>query len=60
LTHAAFTPLDGLEPLNGDIPYGDTSMTLEYLSAHFPQWKLVKQATNPSDPYQTVLFIRPV
>jgi SAM-dependent methyltransferase len=48
------------EPINGDITYGDTSISLGYIEENFPQWELVRLIMNRVDPYQTVLFLRPV
>ena len=47
------------KPINGDITYGDTSMSLGYFEENFPQWDLARVITNRIDPYQTVLFLRP-
>lgn len=55
----AFVPLN-LPPIEGDITYGDTSISLDYISRHFPQWKIVSTDYNLIDPYQVVLFLKPV
>ena len=47
-------------PINGDITYGDTSISLDYFSRHFPQWKLTSVKCNSSDQYQVILFLQPV
>jgi 2-polyprenyl-3-methyl-5-hydroxy-6-metoxy-1,4-benzoquinol methylase len=57
-TGFAFTP-HRRAPINGDITYGDTSISLDYLKENFPQWDLVKPIINQEDPYQTLLFLRP-
>lgn len=57
-TGFAFTP-HRRAPINGDITYGDTSISLDYLEENFPQWDLVKPIINREDPYQTLLFLRP-
>lgn len=57
-TGFAFTP-HRRAPINGDITYGDTSISLDYLEENFPQWDLVKSIINQEDPYQTLLFLRP-
>jgi 2-polyprenyl-3-methyl-5-hydroxy-6-metoxy-1,4-benzoquinol methylase len=46
-------------PIDGDITYGDTSLSLSYIAEHFPQWKLVKSVINPIDSFQVILFLRP-
>jgi Methyltransferase domain len=44
-------------PVDGDITYGDTSMTLDYFAQHFP-WLAIRKVERPAeDPYQTVLFL---
>ena len=48
------------DPINGDITYGDTSMTLDYISHKWPQWKIAGTDFNPSDPWQTVVFLQPL
>lgn len=55
----AFTP-HGRTPINGDITYGDTSISMDYFSEHFPQWRIVKTACNLVDQYQVILFLKPV
>lgn len=54
----AFTPLD-LPPIDGDITYGDTSISLDYFISHFPQWDLAYLEYNSIDPYQVILFLKP-
>ncbi len=54
----AFKPHD-LPPIDGDITYGDTSMSLEYIHRHFRKWKLARVDYNSVDPYQVVLFLQP-
>lgn len=58
-TGFAFTPHDRA-PVNGDITYGDTSMTLDYLAAKFPQWNVELVEWNEVDPYQVIVFLKPV
>jgi ubiquinone/menaquinone biosynthesis C-methylase UbiE len=47
------------EPINGDITYGDASISLGYIEENFPQWDLVRVITNRVDPIQTIVFLRP-
>jgi hypothetical protein len=54
----AFTP-HNRPPINGDITYGDASVSLAYLEQHFPKWKLESVECNDSDAYQIILFLRP-
>jgi SAM-dependent methyltransferase len=54
----AFVPANRI-PIDGDITYGDTSISLDYFSGHFPQWKLVRVDSAFVDPYQVLLFLQP-
>ena len=54
----AFVPAN-LVPIDGDITYGDTSISLDYFSGRFPQWKLVRVDSAFVDPYQVLLFLQP-
>ncbi len=55
----AFTP-HNLPPVDGDITYGDASISTEYFQNHFPQWKIVAIDYSIVDPYQVILFLKPV
>jgi SAM-dependent methyltransferase len=55
----AFSP-HNRPPIDGDITYGDASMTLTYLEDNFPQWKIAATEYNDTDPYQVILFLKPV
>ncbi len=55
----AFTP-HNRAPVDGDVTYGDTSMTLAYFESHFPQWKIESVECNDVDSGQVILFIKPV
>jgi 2-polyprenyl-3-methyl-5-hydroxy-6-metoxy-1,4-benzoquinol methylase len=55
----AFTP-HNLLPVDGDITYGDTSMSLDYFESHFPQWKIESVECSDSDSHQVILFLKPV
>ena len=54
----SFSP-HGRLPVDGDVTYGDTSMTFEWLQANAPEWKIVDIDRSLSDPYQTAVFLRP-
>ena len=43
-------------PVDGDITFGDSSMSLEYLEKNFPALHLRKFERTLADPYQLVLF----
>jgi hypothetical protein len=47
------------DPIDGDITFGDASISLEYIERHWPAWRLVGRRLNRVDPYQLVLFLRP-
>jgi SAM-dependent methyltransferase len=42
--------------VDGDITYGDTSISFSYLASKFPELKLRKMERTLDDPYQLVLF----
>ena len=46
-------------PVEGDVTYGDTSMTLEWLQANAPEWKIVDFDRKLTDPYQRLVLLRP-
>jgi len=55
----AFTP-HGRPPIDGEVTYGDTSISLEYISKHWSGWQIVGDRLCPADPYQRIVFLRPV
>lgn len=55
----AFRPHD-LAPIDGDITYGDASMSLAYVAGNFPHWKVESVEWNEVDPYQVILFLKAV
>jgi SAM-dependent methyltransferase len=57
-TGFAFIP-DNRLPIDGDITFGETSISLGYFVAHFPQWKLARVDYNLIDVYQVILFFQP-
>jgi hypothetical protein len=44
---------------NGDVPYGDTSVSLEYVRKRWSAWRLVDLEYNLIDPQQIVLILKP-
>jgi SAM-dependent methyltransferase len=58
-TGFAFMP-HNRTPIDGDITYGDTSIALDYISNNFPQWKVELVEWNEIDPYQIILFLKPL
>jgi SAM-dependent methyltransferase len=57
-TGFAFAP-HNRTPIDGDITYGDTSMSIDYIRTNFPRWQIVSEHRDPAEPYQIVLFLRP-
>jgi len=55
----AFIP-HNREPIEGDITYGDASISMDYFRENIPQWKIIKEVTNRVDFYQKILFLQPV
>jgi len=55
----AFVP-SNRPPIDGDVTFGDTSISVDYISANFPRWPLVNQHCNSIDRYQLLLFLRPI
>jgi SAM-dependent methyltransferase len=54
----AFTPLDRA-PFDGELTYGDTSMSLEYIRTSWPGWAVVAAQLDAADPNQQIVFLRP-
>jgi Methyltransferase domain len=54
----AFIP-HNREPIDGDITYGDTSMSLAYIESAFPQWQIEAVECNQIDSLQLLVFLRP-
>ncbi len=48
-----------LPPIDGDVTYGDTSMSLEFLARRWPQWRVAGTRALPADPLQLVVFLTP-
>ncbi|MDT9179480.1 MAG: hypothetical protein P5684_17695 [Limnospira sp. PMC 1238.20] len=44
--------------VNGDITYGDTSMSLDWLKVTFPNTEIVGIDRSLDDPFQVYVFIR--
>jgi SAM-dependent methyltransferase len=57
-TGFAFKP-HNRPPIDGDITYGDASITLDYIESNFPYWKITTVECNDVDPYQVILFLKP-
>ena len=53
----AFAPHNRV-PIDGDVTYGDTSMTSVFLR-QFTGWEIVKMDHNLQDPFQLIVIMRP-
>lgn len=45
--------------VDGEVTYGDASMTLEYIEQHWRDWRVLGTDHNPSDPWQVLVFLQP-
>lgn len=57
----AFTPHGPKTPaqVKGEITYGDTSMTLEYIEKNWTEWEVVGTEHFLQDQYQMLVFLQP-
>lgn len=55
----AFSPHDR-EAVDGDVTYGDTSISLDYMRQHWTDWEVVGSDRIIQDPSQTIVFLKPV
>jgi 2-polyprenyl-3-methyl-5-hydroxy-6-metoxy-1,4-benzoquinol methylase len=44
---------------DGDIRYGDTSISVDYIARHWLDWEVVGTDVFLQDPFQTVVFLKP-
>jgi SAM-dependent methyltransferase len=54
----AFRP-HGRAPIDGEVTFGDTSMSLEYIREHYPQWQIAWVDWTVNDSLQILVFLRP-
>jgi SAM-dependent methyltransferase len=54
----AFAPHDRA-PVDGDVTYGDTSLTLDWLSVNAAGWRVAATDRRPDDPQQVIVFLVP-
>jgi hypothetical protein len=47
------------EAVDGDVTYGDTSMTVEFLDRRWPDWRVSGVHHNVADPLQILVFLTP-
>jgi SAM-dependent methyltransferase len=55
----AFNPHNRVD-VDGETTYGDTSMTVEWISTNAPNWAFVMADRSLEDPLQRYIFLRPV
>ncbi|RFC66433.1 class I SAM-dependent methyltransferase [Fulvimarina endophytica] len=48
-----------VDEVDGDIPYGDISFSIEYLTGKLPNWSIVRSGRTLLDPYQVFVWLRP-
>jgi hypothetical protein len=46
-------------PIDGDVTFGDTSISLDYVRREWTEWRLAFTDANRSDPHQLLLFLQP-
>ena len=54
----AFSPLQ-MPPVDGELIFGNTSMTFQWLEDNFPAWKVSGIDRSIDDAYQIYVFLRP-
>lgn len=55
----AFLPHESRKPIEGEITYGDTSMSLDQLATLAEGWTIAEVEWNPCDPLQVVVALVP-
>jgi SAM-dependent methyltransferase len=55
----AFKPHDRRPTIEGDITYGDTSMSFDWLRENFPEWTLTAIDRSLTDRHQIYVFLKP-
>jgi hypothetical protein len=53
----AFTPAER-PPIDGELTYGDASISLEYVQAGWPGWTVERAQPDAADPNQQIVFLR--
>ena len=54
----AFRPHRNQVPVDGDITYGDASLSPDFIRANFPDWEIAGCERNLADPYQRIVYMR--
>jgi glycosyltransferase involved in cell wall biosynthesis len=47
------------EPVDGDITYGDTFISVDYIKMNWSDWRIVETQINAIDPYQKLIVLKP-
>jgi len=47
------------EPIDGDITFGDTTISIDYIKDNWTEWQLINYTINSIDPYQVVVLMKP-
>jgi SAM-dependent methyltransferase len=56
----AYVPLRTWGSIDGEIHFGDTSMTFDFIKRSWPQWHIAGSNITLEDPYQLHVFLTPV
>ncbi|CAN5406297.1 hypothetical protein BH10PSE5_BH10PSE5_22460 [soil metagenome] len=54
----AYVP-HGRDTVEGEATYGDTSMTLDFITRNYPEWRIAGVDWALADPYQRYVFLTP-
>lgn len=57
-TGFAFIP-HNRKAIDGDVTYGDTSISFDYIEREWKDWRVVDVDLNAVDPYQAIVFLKP-
>jgi SAM-dependent methyltransferase len=55
----AYYPEPGREPVNGDVTFGDTSISLGYIRDNWKEWRILGTTHNEVDPMQLLVHLTP-
>jgi SAM-dependent methyltransferase len=55
----AFYPEPDREPINGDVTFGDTSISLGYIRDNWKEWRILGSSHNEVDPMQLLVHLTP-
>ena len=56
----AFIPHENLEPIEGEITYGETSVSLEYIEKEWHDWEIIGTDVSLWAPTQKIVFLSPI